>query len=79
MEKRDGNAESYNPFEEMMAIEAEYGNIFSEEENDNENQARANSRWYPFLLAVSQKSKHKDFTKVVEAAQERKDESLRQT
>ena len=46
-------AVQYNPFEEMMAIEAEFGSVFSSHESLILEEGRANSKWYPFFESIS--------------------------
>ena len=61
----------------MMAIEVEFGNLF-EDKDDKLASARANSKWYPFLEAVSNKNKYREFAKIVDAANERKQKKMKQ-
>jgi len=57
----------------MMAIEAEFGSIFNASEEYQLEEARAKSKWYPFLDLVSRKKKKNDFTRVIEDANKRKE------
>ena len=74
----DGKPVRYNPFQEMIAIEAEFGCIFEDDEEEVLRKARENSRWYPFLEHISKKKKVKDFAKIVEDANKRKEQRLKQ-
>ena len=47
----------FNPFMEMMAIEAEFGSLYESQEAQRQEQARNNSKWYPFFETISQKNK----------------------
>jgi len=53
----DRTPKMFNPFMEMMAIEAEFGSLYESEEAQRQEQARNNSKWYPFFETISQKSK----------------------
>lgn len=69
----DGKPVMYNPFQEMIAIEAEFGSIFADDEDALLAKAREESRWYPFLEHISKKKKKKDFEKIIEDANKRKE------
>jgi len=57
----------------MMAIEEEFGCIFPLDQEGQLEEAKANSRWYPFLECISKKKKQKEFAKIVEDANKRKE------
>ena len=64
--------EQKNPFEEMMAIEAEFGSIFESKEQAARDIGRQNSRWYPLFEQLTQKDKYQQFKEIVATFQTRK-------
>ena len=74
----DGKSGMYNPFQEMIAIEAEFGCIFDDDEDTILAKARENSHWYPFLEHISKKKKQKEFVKIIEDANRRKEQRIKQ-
>ena len=77
---RDGgvDADMYNPFKDMMSIEAEFGCIFTTEEEKQLEIGRTNSKWFPLLEAMTRKKKHKNFVAIIESAQKRKEQKNKQ-
>lgn len=49
----DGKQTQYNPFEEMMAIEAEFGSIFESHDEAQLEQMRNKSKWYPMFECMT--------------------------
>ena len=68
----------YNPFFEMMEIEAEFGSIFTTEEEKQLEIERDNSKWYPLLEAMTDKKKHIEFVAILEEAHKRKESRKKQ-
>lgn len=52
----------------MMAIEAEFGCIFTTEEERRLEEARNSSLWQPFYKSISEKKKHREFVEVMQQA-----------
>ena len=73
-----GKGSMYNPFEEMMAIEAEFGSIFASQESMRLEEAKNASRWFPLFETISQKRRAENFERMVQVAQEQKDACLQQ-
>jgi len=53
MIKEGGQQKFYNPFEEMMLIEAEFGSIFASQESKALEEAKNSSKWYPLFETLS--------------------------
>ena len=68
----------YNPFYEMMEIEAEFGCIFTTEEEKQLEIDRDSSKWYPLLEAMTDKKKHVEFVAILEEAHKRKEARKKQ-
>ena len=76
-ESKDGEkTKFFNPFEEMMAIEAEFGSIFASQESVRLEEAKNASKWYPLLESISQKRKYQTFSKIIDEAQKQKEHGL---
>lgn len=60
--EESGQKTYFNPFEEMMAIEAEFGSIFQSQESLRMEEARNKSKWYPLCEMISQKNKKTEFS-----------------
>ena len=54
-EKKEASGQKsfFNPFEEMMAIEAEFGSIFQSQESIRLEEARNKSKWYPLCEMIA--------------------------
>ena len=53
MIKEGGKQKLFNPFEEMMQIEAEFGSIFASQESKALEEAKNSSKWYPLFETFS--------------------------
>lgn len=73
-----GKSIKFNPFEEMMMIEAEFGSIFASTESMRLEEAKNASRWFPIFDQISNKKKQENWQKIVSEAQKQKDEQLQQ-
>ena len=73
MSKTKGSGENskpsyYNPFEEMMLIEAEFGSLFASKDEVEQEAARNSSKWYPLFETISQKRKFDTFSNIIKVA-----------
>ena len=68
----------YNPFEEMMLIEAEFGSLFASKDEVEQEAARNSSKWYPLFETISQKRKFDTFSNIIKVAQKRKEDQMQQ-
>ena len=65
----------FNPFEEMMMIEAEFGSLFDSHEDLRLEKARNASKWFPLLETIQFKGKEDKFGKILDAALKTKEAS----